>query len=167
VHWVQDGAKISLVESGGYPFEDTVSLLVNASQAREFALNVRIPGWAEGTRIEVNGKRWTGAAMPGTFATVFRQWRSGDRVDLELPRNVRLEPITPKHPDTVALLCGPLVLFAIAVNGRQPSLTRNQLLNARQTGKQVWEVSAATGSQKLLPYVAIDEEQYTTYLHLA
>jgi hypothetical protein len=79
---------------------------------------------------------------------------------------MRLEPIDPQHPETVALLCGPLVLFAITGNDGQPSLTRAQLLAARQTGKQAWEASAAPGPMKMLPYVVIDEEQYSTYLHV-
>jgi hypothetical protein len=45
-------------------------------------------------------------------------------------------------------------------------LTRAQLLAARQTGKQAWEASAAPGPMKMLPYVVIDEEQYSTYLHV-
>ena len=166
LRWVEDGAKISLTQSGAYPFEDSVSFTLTASQPKEFALNLRIPDWAPDARIEVNGKHWPDAPVPGTFAAISRQWRSGDHVDLQLPRKMRLEPIDPRHPQTVALLCGPLVLFAIANDSGQPSLTRTQLLGARQTGKQVWEVGAARGPMKLLPYVAIDEERYSTYLHV-
>lgn len=127
---------------------------------------MRIPEWTPEARIEVNGKRWSGATAPGTFATVSRQWRSGDRVELELPRSMRFEPIDPRHPDTAALLCGPLVLFAIAGTDRELSLTRNELRAARQIGKQAWEATSALGSLKLLPYIAINEEQYATYLRL-
>ena len=50
---------------------------------------------------------------PGTFAVIRRQWKSGDRVELELPMTYRLEAIDAQHPETVALMYGPLVLFAI------------------------------------------------------
>jgi hypothetical protein len=164
--WIQDGAKISLTESGEYPFEDSVSLVVGATKPKEFGLNFRIPEWAEDARIELNGKRWPNAPVPGMFATIFRQWRSGDRVDLQLTRKARLEPIDAQHPETVALLCGPLVLFAIGSNDLQPPLTRTQLLAAGQKGKQVWEAGGPASALKLLPYVSIDEEQYSTYLHV-
>jgi uncharacterized protein len=167
VRWVQDGANVSLSQSTAYPFEDLVSFEWTTSKPQEFALHLRVPEWAQGALVEVNGKRWPDLPAPGTFTTVSRQWRSGDRVDLQLPRKMRLEPIDRQHPETVALLCGPLVLFAITSNGSQPSPTTGQLLAARQSGGQAWEATLAGGSMRLLPYVAIDEEQYSTYLHLS
>jgi hypothetical protein len=165
VQWMLEGANISLSQSGNYPFEDSVALEVKTSQAKEFALNLRIPEWAENASLEVNGKRWAESPVPGTFSTISRQWRNGDRVDLRLPRQMRLYPIDPQHPDTVALLCGPLVLFPI-INTSAPSMTRAQLMAATQTGKQEWQTTSAGGAVKLLPYIAIDEEQYSTYLRV-
>jgi uncharacterized protein len=166
VRWARENAKITLSQSGNYPFEDSVSLEVTASQPKEFALNLRIPEWAENAGIEVNGKRWAYSPTPGTFATVFRLWRRGDHIDLRLPRKMRLEPIAPQHNETVALVCGPLVLFPIT-NGSSPaSVTRAQLLAAKQTGEREWQTTSAGGAVNLLPYVAIDEEQYSTYLHV-
>ncbi len=165
VRWIQEGVKVSLSQSGNYPFEDNVSLDIAVSAPKEFAISLRIPEWAQGARIEVNGKRWD-PPVPGSFATISRQWRAGDHIDLQLPRPTRLEAIDSRHPETVALLCCPLVLFAITKNGVQPSVTRTQLLAARQTGKQSWEAASSIGPVTLLPYIAIDEEQYSTYLHV-
>jgi len=109
VRWSQGAVRRSLQQSGEYPFEDTVSMRVAAAQPQEFTLRLRIPGWATGARIEVNGQRWSGATEPGGFAAVARRWRDGDRIELELPRRLRLESIDRQHPDMVALLCGPLV----------------------------------------------------------
>jgi DUF1680 family protein len=114
----------------------------------------------------VNGKPWLEPPAPGNFATISRQWRSGDRVDLELPRRLRLESVNRQHPDVVALLCGPLVLFPVTENGPQLSPTRAQLLAAKQTQPQLWETSVASGSVRLKPYVAIDDEEYSTYLRV-
>jgi DUF1680 family protein len=166
VSWIQGGANISLKQDGEYPFEDFVSFELATSAARELAFNFRIPEWAEGARIEVNGKRWPDSIVPGRFATVFREWRSGDRVVLELPRKLRLEAIDSKHPDFAALLCGPLVLFAITGDNVPTAVTRNQLLAARQAGKRSWQAIAAVGSLDLLPYVEIADEKYSTYLHV-
>jgi DUF1680 family protein len=165
VRWVQEGAKVVLSQSGAYPFGDLISLEVNTSASKEFALNLRIPEWAENARVEVNGKRWRDSPMPGTFAAIARQWRGGDRIEVHLPRKMRMESIDPQHPETVVLLCGPLVLFAIT-NGTAFTITRAQLLAAKQTGTQTWETTATSGRMKLLPYIAIDEEQYSTYLHV-
>jgi uncharacterized protein len=166
VRWVQDGVKVSLSQTGDYPFEDSVSLELATSAPKEFALRLRIPEWAQGSRIEVNGKRWPDEPICGRFAAISRQWRSGDRVDVQIPRVKRLEPITRHHPNTVALLCGPLVLFAIIDQYGLPSITRRQLVGARQTGKRVWEAGTSRSVLKMLPYVEIDAEQYSTYLRV-
>jgi len=163
VRWIQGGVKLSLAQSGEYPFEDSISFQLTASQPEEFALNLRIPEWAQDADIELNGKRWPGSLVPGNFATISRQWRSGDQVDLQLPRKMRLEPIDEKHPETAALLCGPLVLFPLNHEGGPLRVPRSQLLAARQTGKQRWEVRAAHGPLTLRPFVAINDESYSTY----
>ena len=64
--------------------------------------------------LSVNGKRVSEAATPGTFAAVRRTWKDGDRVELELPMPLRLQPVDANHPKLVALMRGPLVLFAVA-----------------------------------------------------
>jgi len=166
VRWQHDGAMVEIKQEGDYPFGDTVHFEVATSQAKDFALNLRIPQWAEDARIEVNGKPWPEGPAPGSFATISRQWRRGDRVDLELPRQLRLEPIDKEHPDVVALLSGPLVLFPIIENGSQLSPTRGQLLASKQTQPELWETSVASGSVRLKPYVAIDDEEYSTYLRV-
>ncbi len=165
VRWIQDGAKISLSQQGAYPFADNLALEVSASQPKEFALRLRIPEWAHDARVEINGKRWQGVAEPGSFATISRQWRGGDRIEMQIPRPMRLEAIDPQHPETVALLCGPLVLFAITKDAAL-SITRAQLLAAKQLGEKSWEAKTANGPLQLLPYVAIDDEQYSTYLRV-
>lgn len=165
VRWEHNGALISLTQTGCYPFDDCVHFRLKASAPKEFALQLRIPEWAHGARIEVNGKRWSESANPGTFATIFRSWQDGDRIELELPRKLRLDPIDAQHPEIVALLCGPLVLFPIGEQASQPAFARSQLLSATQTDQQLWQAQAP-GGLKFLPYIAITGERYSTYLRV-
>jgi uncharacterized protein len=166
VRWQQGQARCTLRQSGEYPFADGVSLAVGTSQPQQFALRLRIPAWASGARIEVNGRRWNGAAEPGSFAAIARRWSDGDRVDLELPRRLRLESLDRQDPGTVALLCGPLVLFAITTGQEPWHARREELLRAQQTGKR-WQTEVGPLSATLLPYTEIDQQQYTTVLTLA
>jgi uncharacterized protein len=166
LRWIAGGAQCALTQSGEYPFADSVTVKIATSRPAEFALNFRIPSGAKGARLEVNGTRWREAAVPGSFASVSRAWRDGDRVDIVLPRPLRLEPIDAGRPDTVALLAGPLVLFAVTSDGAPPRATREQLLAATQTGKRAWAVRGATASTTFLPFVAIDQEHYCTYLRV-
>ena len=167
VQWTQQGVRCSLQQSGDYPFADTVALAIGASQPLQFTVHLRIPAWASGARLEVNGRVWDGTIEPGSFAAVRREWRDGDRLELELPRRTRLEPLGPQHPDTVALLCGPLVLFAVSDAGAPPRPRRAELLAARQTAPRRWQTRIGEAPVSLLPYVAIEDEPYTTFLTLA
>jgi DUF1680 family protein len=166
INWVNQGAHVTLTQGGGYPFEDSVTFAIKVSRPTEFALRLRIPEWTHDALIAINGKPLGGRVEPGTFAEVSRQWRSGDRVELELPRSLRLEAVDARHAETAALLCGPLVLFALAGDDGAPELTRRQLLAAVQSGKRTWTVRGVRGPTTLVPYVAIDEESYSTYLRL-
>lgn len=166
LQWTENGAALSLTQEGEYPFNDRVSFALSTSQPADLTLHFRIPAWAQGAEVSVNGTRRPGLAIPGQFAAIRRQWKSGDRVDLELPLKMRLEPIEPQHTDTVALLRGPLVLMA--VKDRQtaplPTVTRNQLLAARRVTQRQWQASAASGPVTLLPFTSLGSRPYTTYL---
>jgi DUF1680 family protein len=162
VRWTQAGASVSLTQKSLYPFDSHITFELTASCAAEFEVNLRIPAWAEGATLAVNGKRMAEPVLPGSFATVRRQWKTGDRIELELPLTKRLEPIDPRHPDRVALLCGPLVLFAITDTA--PALTRQQLLAARRVGARNWQVETGAETMRMLPFTAISGEVYSTYL---
>jgi uncharacterized protein len=101
-------------------------------------------------------------ATPGSFAAKHRQWSTGDRVELDLPMRVRLEAGNPQPPETVALVYGQLVLFAIT--DTQPVLTRADLLAARRMDQRSWQVRTANAPIKVLPFTDIGEEQYSTYV---
>ena len=163
LRWIQDGAQIALTQKSEYPYDSHVQFEVKTSKAAEFGLNLRIPVWAGKASFVVNGKRE--AAQAGTFARVEREWKSGDRIDLELPLSTRLEPIDREHADTVALLIGPIVLFALT--DLQLAATKAQLLAAKRTGIRNWQVETGAGAMKMLPFTEIQEEQYSTYLRIA
>jgi hypothetical protein len=168
VRWTENGVALSLTQEGQYPYEDHVAFTVTASKPTEMALHFRIPAWAEGASVSVNGVRQTGLAMPGEFAAIRREWNTGDRVELELPLRMRLEAIDAHHPDTVALLRGPLVLMAVKAqqNSPVPKLTREQLLAAQRTGRSQWQVSSSQGNVTMLPFTSLGELPYTTYVKL-
>jgi len=161
LRWTEDGAQVELSQNSKYPFAGGVRFDVKTSQAREFAINFRIPAWAEGATISVNGRRAQTTATAGTFASIHRRWNSGDRVELDLPMKMRLEAIHPQHPQTVALLFGPLVLFAIT--SARPALTAAELLGASRVDERTWQIKTASGPIKMLPFTEIEEEQYSTY----
>ena len=164
LRWTEGASQASLKQSGEYPFDSHVRMDFTLSKPREFALNVRIPAWAKGASVSVNGKRVSAKVTPGSFASVRREWKTGDRVELELPLAMRLEAINKHHPDVVALMSGPLVLFP--VTDTAPKVERAQLLAAKKIGANRWQAATPSGSLSLLPFTAIQDERYTTYVKL-
>lgn len=168
--WDEDGAKMQLEQMGDYPFVDVVQMRMKASRPTRVALKLRIPAWSDGAEIRVNGRKVVAEPVLG-FATVDRVWREGDWVELELPAKVKLEPIpngkpggATLHPDVAAVVRGPLVLMA--VTEKQPKVTREQALRARRVGAMEWAVDTDSGSLRMLPYVAVGDAGYSTYLQL-
>lgn len=163
--WTKDGAQISLTQRSEYPFGSSVTFEVASSKAAEFSVNLRIPTWARGASFAVNGKRLSGPVVPGSFASLRREWKTGDRVEVELPMSTRLEAVDERHPETVALMVGPLVLFAITKGA--PKVSRQQLLAAKKLGAAKWQVETSSGATTMLPFTEIADEQYSTYVKVS
>lgn len=163
--WIQNGAKASLTQRSSYPLEGNLEFEFSLSKPTEFTANFRVPAWAEGASLGINGKRVDEPVVPGTFASIYRAWRDGDRVELELPTKMRLESLDESHPDTVALLRGPLVLFATSPSKER--ITRQQLLGSKNVASGKWQVETTSGPMTMLPFTAIEDQQYSTYLNVS
>ncbi len=168
LRWNEDDAALSLTQEGEYPYEERVRFTLTSSEPKELTLHFRIPVWAEGAEVFVNGTRQAGLAVPGQFAAVRREWKTGDRVELELPLKMRLESLDANHADTVALLRGPLVLMAVKENQAAPlkKMTRAQLLGARRVSERQWQTESADGPVTLLPFTWLGSRPYTTYVQV-
>jgi hypothetical protein len=164
LRWQQGGSRLSIRQSGDYPLEDSILFEVTASVPATFSLNLRIPEWADGATVRINGVKHASSVQPGVFYAIRRAWRQGDRVELELPMKLRLEPFDHEHPDTVALLRGPLVLFPITDSRLR--MTPSQLLAAKRAGNQLWECSTGEGPVEFAPFTAISDSGYSTYVEL-
>ncbi len=168
LQWNDAAGKCGLKQNTKYPFDNKVQIEVSASQPKEYTIYLRIPGWATPNPVvSVNGKQVSEAVQPGTFASIRRTWKDGDRVELELPMPLRLEQVDANHPNMVALVQGPLVLFAVTES--QPSFEKNALLQAKATNNATgdWSANSADGSKVTMrPFMNIDKESYSTYVML-
>jgi hypothetical protein len=81
-----------------------------------------------------------------------------------------LESIEPAHPETVALLAGPLVLMRILDGGDSvpPPIERASLLAAQRDsgGRREWQVRTDAGFIALKPFPDIGAENYSAYQEL-
>jgi DUF1680 family protein len=162
--WQQKGRAISLDQATEYPLDSMIEITVKAATPETFSIGLRIPAWAgKGTQIEVNSRALRQPVRPGTFREIRREWRNGDRLTLVLDRQVRLEQVDSKHRDLVALMHGPLALFATG-HLSQP-FRRNDLLAIRQAAPRSpeWRVTSPGGTATFKPYFAIDRELTRLY----
>jgi hypothetical protein len=105
VHTIAGGTAVHIVEETDYPFRATVRLHVNPAAPARFPLRLRIPAWAAGAVIRVNGKTHP-SPTAGSFARLERRWQAGDEVRLELPMDPR---VVRGFRDSVSVERGPLV----------------------------------------------------------
>jgi len=105
------GKKVTLRQSGNYPWDGKIKLTVGMEAPQDFTLRVRIPGWAARADFQVNGERVSPRAVNG-YAEVHRSWSNGDTMDLALPMDIQRLEANPQvvydHGKT-ALRRGPLI----------------------------------------------------------
>jgi DUF1680 family protein len=164
---MQGSRKLSLTQQTSYPHQPTTQITVSSSSPSAFPIYVRIPAWAgPKTSIAINGERANSSPAPGQFARLDRTWRTGDRIEIEFDMPTVLEPVDPQHPNLVAVVHGPLALFAV---GKVPEkIGKQELLSAAQSsqGSTDWQVRAGEESLALKPFSAIQDEHYRLYLNV-
>jgi uncharacterized protein len=93
-----------------FPEGETATLHLKIGSPREFTLALRRPSWAkDGFSVKVNGDELKEVPKAGSYVELKRTWNTGDKVELVLPKSLRLEPL-PDNPRRTAILWGPLVL---------------------------------------------------------
>ena len=97
-------ANVSLEVDTCYPFRDQAKIVVTADKAAEFAVKIRIPGFAKAAVVTVNGEKCE--AQPGTFFTCKKVWEGSETVEVEFTFEAELV----KRPSGMSVLKrGPLV----------------------------------------------------------
>jgi DUF1680 family protein len=83
---------------------------IKCAKPTTFGLKFRYPSWAAaGMAIKVNGEAMKLDAHPGEFASAEREWKNGDKLQVQFPLNLRAESL-PGAPATKAFFFGPLLL---------------------------------------------------------
>ena len=126
-----DNNTVQLKQQTRYPWDGDVKITVEPEHSKEFAIHVRIPGWAQNqpvpsdlyrylnksrkkVTLKVNGKPLAVDIDKG-FARIRRKWKKGDVVELNLPMPIR-RVLSHEHVKDnvgrVALQRGPIVYCA-------------------------------------------------------
>ena len=107
-----DGSEIELTQKTEYPWKGQVQFSVDKCKKEAFEIMLRIPQWADGSSLEVNGKAVNVKVEAGMFATIKRKWKKGDVITLNLTMDIQVmegNPLIEEVRNQVALTRGPLV----------------------------------------------------------
>ncbi|MDV9173579.1 glycoside hydrolase family 127 protein [Streptomyces sp. W16] len=161
VVWRERG--ITWRQTTGFPDRSTTTLTVTAGRAAH-QLRVRVPSWASGARATLNGRVLPDRPKPGTWLTLERTWRAGDRVEVSLPMRTVVEP-TPDDPDVRAVLHGPMVLAGALGDRADPWLSRLDADSVQQESSDPLRFTArADGADvTLLPIARVHHQHYSVY----
>ena len=147
------GIPIHLREETEYPFRGTVRMTMKPALPLTAPLLLRIPGWAKGATIEVNG-RPESIPTPNTFAQVKRTWHAGDVVEIKFP----LQPRASRwFHESVVVERGPLV-FSYSVGESWVKLANRGLTADWQVfPTSAWNYAIAVSPEDVANAVSVSE----------
>ena len=77
LNWhLENGTGLKVTQKTNYPWDGRVEITVTPAQPSNFTFYLRIPGWADGAQVTVNGKAVSGA-KPGQYLAIQRHWSAG------------------------------------------------------------------------------------------
>jgi uncharacterized protein len=170
VRWNVRGVPAKLVQNTSYPESDSTEMRLELSAPADFAVFIRIPGWLRSPAlIEINGRSASVAAEPGTFAALERRWQNHDTIQVKLPFSFRALAVDEQHPHTIALMRGPLALVALDPQLKLPekALTSPEGLKQPSYTGQSFELQTPLEKVRFVPFYAIKDETYTSYVELS
>lgn len=111
--------KVEVVQETDYPETGKIKIKIQLEKPESMSISVRIPNWSAKSALTVNGEPVNNLGV-GTYATMLRNWKSGDVIELNLDMRGRIVRLG-DSPESVAILRGPVVLSRDA-RMPQPSL---------------------------------------------
>jgi len=108
LNWAEKGLRLR--QENKFPEQQSTSFQVTATRPTQLAIRLRIPAWLRSApTVRINGKPLEASASPGSYLTLNRTWKTGDRIEMDLPMHLTVEKM-PDDPKVQAFLYGPIVL---------------------------------------------------------
>jgi len=88
---LSDRSQVKLIQKTNYPFQTDINLTVIPEKGAVFPIFIRIPEWANTTKLKINGELVEKAELkPGTFFKINRKWNVNDIVEISFPNELRV-----------------------------------------------------------------------------
>ncbi len=165
--WNEHGTWVTLTQESDYPLDGAITIHIACTAPVEFSLQLRVPAWAERSPVvRVNGKP-VRTEMRRGFAAVRRRWKTGDTLTLELKQTFRTEAIDDLHPNTIALLRGPLVYVEMNPADGTAKLPHSEALLTTDQMPGTFVAQSALQTRLFAPFYFVQDENYTMYAGLS
>lgn len=106
---VADGQEVEIHLTTQYPFRENIELKVDCDESVHFPLLLRVPEWCHQPKLMINGEPIALPSDGGPWVRVARTWKSGDRVDWQLPMKVAIRRWKGNH-QSASVHYGPLTM---------------------------------------------------------
>lgn len=116
LEWPEKGLRFK--QETRFPEEQGTTLTILGKSPVQLGINLRVPYWAQGGSVKINGTALPAFASPSSYLTLNRLWKPGDKIELSLPMGLHVAPM-PDDQTIQAAMYGPLVLA-----GRLDPVTR-------------------------------------------
>jgi len=151
------------------PRRSTYHVDVACERPLDMTLRLRIPWWAEGAEVLLDGERIAGDVRASTLVPLRRTWHHAT-ITVILPRRLVAEPL-PGRPDVVSFIEGPVVLAGLCdeertLHGAGDDPT-SLLVPDDEREWERWNVRFRTRDQergiRFVPLHEVVDERYTLY----
>ena len=102
-----NGQEVTIKTDTRYPFEEVITMTVQLDKEAAYPLYVRIPSWAEGATLSLNGQALDVTPVAGQYVKIRRTWVDGDQLALQLPMKINTTTWQKNH-NSVSVNYGPL-----------------------------------------------------------
>ncbi len=92
-----------------FPDAETTTLTIEETDGSVRSLYLRYPEWSGVVTVKVNGKKTAVKSVKGSYFTVSRNWKPGDRIEVTYPMKLWLS-VTHDNKNVAAIMYGPIVL---------------------------------------------------------
>jgi uncharacterized protein len=107
VQWPEKGLRFK--QETRFPEQQGTTITVAADKPAQLQVNLRIPYWVRGGSVKINGTTLPAFASPSSYLSLNRTWKSGDKIELNLPMDLHIDAM-PDNQTIQAAMYGPLVL---------------------------------------------------------
>jgi len=147
VQWPEKG--LGVRQETRFPEERGTTLTIVGKSPTQLSINLRIPYWVEGGSVKINGAALPAFASPGSYLTLNRVWKPGDKIELSLPMALHIDAM-PDDETIQAVMYGPLVLA-----GRFEEVTRDMSYG---------DYEPKAGDQRKVPEISANSAKPTAWI---